>query len=80
MNELKTSVEQSLASLGLRNARIDVTMDEAGNVIATLESPQFDGLDEAERQAMVWNQLRADLPADEQARVEFVFTRDSSGN
>ena len=79
MNKIREKVLKSLRKLQLQDTKIDAAMDDAGNVFATVESSTFDGMEESERQTMVWRQLRSDLVPDEQARVEFVFTRDSDG-
>lgn len=42
--------------------------------LATVVSPIFEGLNEADRQAKIWGHLREHLPPDERYIIRFVFT------
>jgi acid stress-induced BolA-like protein IbaG/YrbA len=70
---LKNKVSQALRGLALRDPEITVD-DSTGSVLATVVSASFTGMDEAERQRLVWNELRATLEDRERVAVEFVFT------
>lgn len=46
----------------------------AYSVMAQVVSPDYELMDEADRQAMVWRLIHKELTTDEQRRVEFVYT------
>jgi len=73
MSDLGKKVESALQGLNLKAPRIEVE-DLDHSVIATVESGSFSGMDEAERQRIVWEALRESLTELERSAVEFVFT------
>jgi acid stress-induced BolA-like protein IbaG/YrbA len=73
MADLEKKVTTALNGLGLANP--DIQIHGLGRTImATVVSGSFSGMDEAERQRMVWEALRENLDEQERAAVEFVFT------
>lgn len=73
MVDLNQKIARVLSALDLKDAEIDVQgVDHS--VIATIVSGSFEGMDEAERQSMVWNALLKQLDDRERGAVEFVFT------
>ena len=75
MTEFAEKVRKSLEGLGLANAEILFEDPDSYRLVAVLLSDSFDGMEEGERQEMVWGKLLADFDDDEIRRVEFVFTQ-----
>jgi len=74
---MKTDLEQRLKTLlstseEIRDPAIDMRW-EGIKLVARVVSPSFEGIDEAERQAVIWDLLEQ-LPAEDRRRIEFVFT------
>ncbi len=65
-------LEEILTS-AFKPARVTIEL-EHGRLIATVISPEFEGLEESVRQARVWELLLEKLSGEESAQVEFVFT------
>ena len=63
-----------LADLPIQVDLVKVAPSNAFLVIAQIVSPNYEGMDEAERQSMVWNHIHRALDDEEQRRVEFVYT------
>jgi acid stress-induced BolA-like protein IbaG/YrbA len=73
MSELTEKITAALRDLDLENATIDARGVDR-SIFATVVSSSFAGMDEAERQRMVWRALREHLTDQERVVVEFVFT------
>lgn len=73
MADLNDKIRKTLGDLGLEEPTISVDSIDR-SVIATILSRSFSGMDEAERQKMVWRALRQNLDDHERVAVEFVFT------
>jgi acid stress-induced BolA-like protein IbaG/YrbA len=66
-------LKELLASMGLRDAQIEV--EQLGlRLVGSIVSPDFEGVDEADRQALVWGHLYEQASEWERRGVEFVFT------
>ncbi|MCA9643931.1 MAG: hypothetical protein H6718_16155 [Polyangiaceae bacterium] len=73
MADLSEKITAALRDLELEAPQIDVHGIDR-SIIATVVSGSFSGMDEAERQKMVWHALRQSLNDQERLAVEFVFT------
>lgn len=73
MADLNDKIRKTLGDLGLEEPTISVDSIDR-SIIATILSRSFSGMDEAERQKMVWRALRQNLDDHERVAVEFVFT------
>lgn len=62
-------LKKTLADLGT----IEVD-EERGRFIAVVVSPQFEGMDQGERQHIVWQRVIDALNAEDSVAVEFIFT------
>lgn len=66
-------LEQTLRALHLHG--MDVLVEgRPGQLVATVVSSDFNGQDEEVRQQNVWEHLVKELPDEDRAEVEFVFT------
>lgn len=74
MESLEERVIAALRALPLRVARLDATRSDMGRLVVVLESPDFAGKQEHERQSLVWNAVLDALPVEEYGRVEFIHT------
>lgn len=48
---------------------------ELTKALVTVVSPDFEEMDEGRRQELVWERVLADLSDEEQAQIEFIFTK-----
>lgn len=64
---------QALNALPLDAKETSASMD-GRRLIGVVVSAKFEGMDEAERQRMIWNHLHKTFDADQLVQVEFVFT------
>lgn len=74
MSEIEQTVKKALEGLGLANAEFEVHRNSSGSVWAWVQSPDFDGLDDASRQQRVWEWLRTSLDDYDRSQIEYVFT------
>ena len=74
MTSFQQKVENLLRSLPLESPKVEVHKTEHGNIIAVITSGSFDKMGEEERQKMVWDAVVSQMDAQEQAKIEFVFT------
>jgi acid stress-induced BolA-like protein IbaG/YrbA len=70
----KAKVKMVLEGLDLGDIEVRILENRGTRVLAAITSPSFEGMNEAERQALVWGKLIDDLGDYESRRVEFVFT------
>lgn len=63
-----------LSNLPVKIDGVRVAPSNSYLVVAWIVSPSYETMDEAERQAMVWNHIHRALDDNEQRRVEFVYT------
>lgn len=69
----KQSLETALKELPVKNPQVDV-QGEGKEIVITLTSDSFKGMNVAKRQAMVWDYLRSHYSPDDLVAIEFVFT------
>lgn len=48
--------------------------EERGRIVAHVVSPRFDGMDDGERQYLVWERVRERFGLEASVNIEFVFT------
>jgi len=69
-----TDLKQLLESLpGIDNPVVIVHGDRP-HLFATVTSGSFSGMDEADRQDLVWGHFRDQRPPEDRLDVEFIFT------
>jgi len=71
METLEKKVRQVLEEAGWEKPSIRI-LPEGSHLVATVTSSSFDGMDGAERQALVWDVLDSALSSNEHARVDLV--------
>lgn len=69
----KARLQEVLQGLGLKDATVEVE-GSTGHLFAKVVSNEFNGQDEAARQARIWKHLYDALSEVEHGEVEFVFT------
>jgi acid stress-induced BolA-like protein IbaG/YrbA len=72
--KLKDKVKRVLEALPLSKLEVEFESDTGYRIIAVVTSKDFEGMDEAERQRIVWAQLMDHLDDREQREIEFVHT------
>jgi acid stress-induced BolA-like protein IbaG/YrbA len=72
--EFKDKVKKALEGLSLSALEVEIEPDSGTRVVAVVTSDEFEGMDEGERQHLVWKKLLEELDPYEQTRVEFVHT------
>jgi acid stress-induced BolA-like protein IbaG/YrbA len=75
--ETRDKVKQLLEQLAVESPRVRLLEDaEIGpRIMALVVSPTFEGMDEADRQALVWGKLFDSLDNRDQRSVEFIYTK-----
>lgn len=66
---LKQSFESALADPIVSAERGDFT-----KVLVYVVSPTFEGMDEGDRQEIVWERVLEDFAPDDQRKIEFIYT------
>lgn len=66
-------LREALAKLNLKDANITIE-GEPGHLVASIVSPEFAGIEDADRQSRAWGLLLNELTEFELNEVEFVFT------
>lgn len=64
---------EEVLSAAFKSATISIESD-SGRLVAIVVSDEFAGVDEADRQARIWEHLLKVLPPEDVSLVEFVFT------
>jgi hypothetical protein len=67
-------LEQVLQQLPLRELRVRIVNPDAFQCIVVLVSPDFEAMDEADRQSLVWGHLSKAFTWEELSQIEFIFT------
>ncbi len=70
---LKDRVRSLLANAQFADPTIAVTWD-GPRLVASIVTSSFEGINEAERQALIWDLLAANLSEEDHRRIAFVFT------
>jgi acid stress-induced BolA-like protein IbaG/YrbA len=70
--DLKERLHAVLATAAVADPEIEVTWD-GYKVVGAVVSSTFEGINEAERQALIWDALEQ-MSMEERLRVAFVFT------
>jgi hypothetical protein len=65
---------QALSQLPLRDLQIRVEKGDFNRYLGFVISPDFEGMDEGDRQVLVWNHLQKTFDLDEMGQIEFFFT------
>lgn len=73
MQYLIPKVEEALRKLDVSAPTIEV-WSEGTTVMGVVTSPTFDGMDQSDRQSIIWGCLLAELAPMDNALVEFVWT------
>jgi len=75
MMNLDSFRERLEASLrGQVEAVVEVALNEDHGFEASIVSPAFEGMDEADRQALIWGIMRDAFNPNERKRIDFLFT------
>lgn len=76
MNDLKHFSDRLRQGLkeSLLRPEVSATRGNLFKILAFVVSPTFEGMDEAERQAIVWGNVFDTFTEDEQRRIEFIYT------
>jgi acid stress-induced BolA-like protein IbaG/YrbA len=64
---------QALITLPLESKEVSASVD-GRRLIGVVVSAEFEGMDEAQRQRIIWNHLHKSFHVEDLVRVEFVFT------
>jgi acid stress-induced BolA-like protein IbaG/YrbA len=72
--KLSEKIKRVLEGLNLRGLEVEIEPDTGSRVVAVVTSEEFESMDEADRQQLVWMKLLEELDDYEQSRVEFVHT------
>ena len=74
MRDIGERLEEVLKSLPVESVDVEVRSTSPSRVIGLVESPTFEGMEDHERQALVWRHILDHMDEPERVRVEFVFT------
>lgn len=70
-----TRLKQALATLPLAHREsVQLVNEDAPQCIVVIVSSDFEGMDEADRQSLVWGHLLHSIAVEEMGRIEFIFT------
>jgi hypothetical protein len=72
--KFKEKVKKVFEELPLADLHVEIEPNRGFKVVAVVTSKQFEKMDEADRQHLVWLQLIDHLDPYEQTQVEFVHT------
>jgi len=70
----KDKLKKLLEALPIDDPEVDVVILSAPRLVATVTSKSFAGMDEGERQELVWNHLYAQLDREAEVMIEMVLT------
>ncbi len=70
---LQERLQSILAGPDLADASVELSWD-GPRLVASVVSASFENVDEAERQAMIWDLLEQHLSIDDRLRIAFIFT------
>ncbi|GEM_PF-4867041 len=70
----KRDLEEVLRDLDYRDLQVRVDMERGRKLFAVVTTPDFDGMNEAERQSEVWGVIYDRLEEEDHQLIEFVFT------
>ncbi|MEO6811514.1 MAG: hypothetical protein ABI353_20570 [Isosphaeraceae bacterium] len=65
---------QTLKGLDLEEPEVRVVPGDQFKYLGIVVSRSFEGMDEAERQELVWERVLRTLDRDDQAQIEFIYT------
>jgi acid stress-induced BolA-like protein IbaG/YrbA len=71
---MKEKVKQILQQLAIADPQVKILEESGSRVLAEVVSSSFEGMDQGERQRLVWSKLLDELGDDQSRWVEFVFT------
>ena len=76
MNDLRDFCERLRQGLesSLDRPEVSATWGSYYKILAFVVSPTFEGMDEAERQEIVWGGVMDTFGEDDQRRIEFIYT------
>lgn len=72
--DVKDRLKEVLQSLDFDELEVSAELESGHRLVAVVTTPEFDGVDEAERQSTVWQAVYDYLEEDEQALISFIFT------
>jgi acid stress-induced BolA-like protein IbaG/YrbA len=72
--DMKERVKKILEQLELNNPQVNILEESGAGILAQVVSDSFQGMEDWERQRLVWSKLLEDLGDDKSRWVEFVFT------
>ena len=73
-SEVKKKLSEALQALDLKEQQVSVDIESGHRLVAVVTSPEFEGVDEAQRQSQVWQVVFDNLDEEEQVLVDFIFT------
>ena len=73
-SQTKDKLAHALQQLDLSALQVSVEVDRGHRLVAVVTTPDFEGMDEADRQSLVWQRVYDGLDDDEQVLVDFIFT------
>src|SRR4051812_30946209 len=71
---IKAKVKKALEGMDLVDPVVKILENRGSRVLASVVSPSFEAMDEADRQSMVWGRLIDELGDHDSRLVEFVYT------
>lgn len=66
--------QDALATLPLRDLQVRVEEGDFNKLLGFIVSSDFEGMEEGDRQVLVWNHLQKRFTLDEMGQIEFFFT------
>lgn len=72
--QTKEKLRDILESLDLQDLQVSAEVDHRHRLVAVVTTPEFKGLDEADRQSKVWQPVYDQLDEDEYVLIDFIFT------
>jgi hypothetical protein len=67
-------LQPALHSLPLKEKAVQILNPEAFRILLSIVSPDFDSMNEADRQSLVWGHLNKTFTWEELSQIEFIFT------
>jgi len=77
--ELKDRIAKLLGNK-FRISNFEMSQGEPGHLVVKMVSPDFDGLEDVDRQVRVWDLLRSELTEEELLALEYIFTEGEHDN
>lgn len=72
--DVREKLEEALETLDYEDLQVTAELDPGHRLVAVVTTPEFEGVDEAERQSETWQPVFDQLDDEEQALISFIFT------